>query len=290
MPARWRLTTSVRRANGSRPFAALGLIPFAEAQPLLARLLDSRQPQDVQRAALVVLDHFNDPRVPQMLADAWPTLSPSLRSVAIEAWFARPQRIAALLDAIEQGKFQASEIEPARVQLLTMHSDAQIRARATKLFGSAVVGRRQDVIDAYRPVLKLSGDVVRGKAAFQKNCTTCHKVEGVGHEIGPNLATVKARGAEFILLNVLDPSREVNPQFVNYVVITDDGRALTGMIAAETATSLTLKRAEAVTDTVLRVNVEELRSTGLSLMPEGLEKQLDQQTLADVIAYLLSLP
>ncbi len=99
---------------------------------------------------------------------------------------------------------------------------------------------------------------------------------------------MKNRGAEAILVNLLDPSREVNPQYVNYVVETDDGRTLTGMIAAETATSVTLKRGEGATDTVLRLNIAQMQSTGMSIMPEGLEKQLDKQAMADLIAYLMS--
>ena len=107
-----------------------------------------------------------------------------------------------------------------------------------------------------------------------------------GHEVGPNLAAMQNRGPEAILVNVLDPNREVNPQFVNYLLLTDDGRSLTGMITAETATSVTLKRAEAQSDTVLRVHIEELASTRLSIMPEGVEKQIDVQAMADLLAYL----
>ena len=100
---------------------------------------------------------------------------------------------------------------------------------------------------------------------------------------------MKNRGAETILLNVLDPNREVNPQYLNYVLQTEDGRSLTGMIAAETANSVTLRRAENQTDTVLRVDIAALQSTGLSIMPEGMEKEISPQAMADLIAYVLSL-
>ena len=116
----------------------------------------------------------------------------------------------------------------------------------------------------------------------------CHKVEGFGHEIGPNLATIKTRGPETILVNVLDPNREVNPLYLNYAVLTEDGRAMTGMIAAESATSITLRRAESATDTVLRIDIEQLQSTGLSIMPEGMEEAINQQMMADIIAYLMA--
>ena len=100
---------------------------------------------------------------------------------------------------------------------------------------------------------------------------------------------MRNRGAETILLNVLAPNREVNPQYMSYAVITTDGRSLTGMIDAETATSVTLRRAENQTDTVLRIDIDEMRSTGVSLMPDGLEKEIDQQAMADLLAYLTAL-
>jgi putative heme-binding domain-containing protein len=220
---------------------------------------------------------------------AWPALSPRLRVQAGETLFARPERIVALLKAIEAGEVSAGDVDPARLKQLASHKNPAIREQAEKLLAKLKLGRRQDVVDAHRDVLEMKSDAERGKLAFKKVCAACHKIGDVGYEIGPNLATIQSRGAEAILVNMLDPSREVNPQFVNYTLITDDGRSITGMIAAETATSVTLKRAENATDTVLRINIDELRGTGMSLMPEGVEKQLNKQEMADLIAYLLSL-
>jgi putative membrane-bound dehydrogenase-like protein len=273
----------------SSAIESLVLGSFIDAREMFPKLIDQRQDQEIQQAALTALSRFSDPAVTPLLLEVWPTLSPRLRVLAGEALFARRDRLLALLDAVEKGQFQASDLEPARVQALTTYPDPAIRQRAAKLLANVKLGRRQDVVEAYRSALIMKGDTTRGKAIFQKICAACHRADNVGHEIGPNLATIKNRGAETILLNVLDPSREVNPQYVNYVLVTDDGRSMTGMISAETATSVTLKRAEGATDTVLRINIDEMRSTGLSIMPEGMEKQLDQQGLADVIAYLLTI-
>jgi len=95
------------------------------------------------------------------------------------------------------------------------------------------------------------------------------------------------RGAEAVLVNVLDPNREVTPQYVDYVIETTDGRTLNGMLAAETATSITLKRAEDASDTVLRAQIKRMRSGQVSIMPEGLEQQLDVQGMADLISYMM---
>jgi putative heme-binding domain-containing protein len=87
---------------------------------------------------------------------------------------------------------------------------------------------------------------------------------------------------------VLDPNREVLPKFITYYVQTDTGRTITGMIFAETATSITIRKPDGTNETVLRVNIEELRSTGISFMPEGLEKSINHQEMADLLSYLMS--
>jgi putative heme-binding domain-containing protein len=159
---------------------------------------------------------------------------------------------------------------------------------ADKVANKNQLSSRSEVLAAYRETLTTAGDVSRGKQVFSKICAACHQFGGVGHAIGPNLATMRNRGPDAVLTNVLAPNQEVNPQYVNYIVVTTDGRQLTGMIAAETATSVTLKRAENQSDTVLRIDIEELRSTGVSLMPEGMEKQIDKQSMADLLEFLKS--
>jgi putative membrane-bound dehydrogenase-like protein len=266
----------------------LGLATFADCRDLLPDLLGTRQPQEIQLAALAVLGRFADPEIGAILVEQWRAFSPKLRTAALETVFSRAPWLIAFLDAIEKETIPISDLEPARIRLLEQHASPAVREKARSLAAQLKLGRRQDVLDAYKSALTLAGDAAKGKTHFQKVCSVCHRLDNVGTEIGPNLATLQNRGAETILLNVLDPNREVNPQYVNYVLVTIEGKSITGLIAAETATSVTLKRQENATDTVLRVNIDELRSTGLSIMPEGLEKQLDQQAMADLIAYLLS--
>ncbi len=266
----------------------LGLAAFAAERELLGRLLDNREPREVQEATLAALGRFNEAEVGPLVLRAWNGFSPPLRGQATELLFARFERLDALLDAIEQGKFRPTDLEPARIDYLRKHGNERIRNRAKTLLAEVKLRRRQEVIDAYQPALKLTGDPARGKKHFEKACSKCHRVEGVGYELAPNLAAMKTRGAESILVNVLDPNREVNPQYVNYLALTEDGRTLTGLIAAETATSVTLRRGDDQSDTLLRVNISALQSTGLSIMPEGLEKELDQQALADLIAFLMT--
>lgn len=187
-------------------------------------------------------------------------------------------------------KKQLSDQIAARARNALSKGDDRSRQRVTT--SSAVrspeaIARRQEVVAKYRDALSMQSDIDRGREHFKKHCSTCHRVENVGHEIGPNLATIKARGEETVLTAVLDPNREVNPQYINYVVSTLDGEIVSGMIIDEGATSLTLRRGDNVTATVLRIDVDELKNTGLSIMPEGFEDAMDKQAVADLIAYLM---
>lgn len=266
----------------------LGLADFAQVRPMFAEFLKFRQPEAVQKTALETLARFEQTAATDLVIDAWPGLSPQVRATAAETLFARPMWIHAFLDAVEKGKIKTGEIDPARIKLLQAFSDATIRGRAEKLFKGTQLSQRKDVVAAYQKALDLKGDAKNGKELFKKNCAACHRHEGVGEQIGAELGATRERGPDFILLNILDPNREVLPKFITYIAVTDAGLTLTGMITAETATSITLRRPDGTSATLLRVNIEELRSTGMSFMPEGLEKSINHQEMADLITYLQS--
>ncbi len=268
---------------------ALGLAEFSKADAILKEALQVRQPESVQKAALETLAKFEHANVPGLVIDAWPGLSPKVRATAAETLFARPTWIHTFLDGVEKGRIKPSEIDPARIAVLKATGDATLKSRAEKLFAGSTLSKRQDVILAYQGALKKSGDAVQGKALFKQHCSVCHRLEGVGDQIGAELNGIKDKGNDVILLNILDPNREVLPKFLNYVLVTDQGRLITGLLTSETATSITLRRADGTSETVLRVNIDELRSTGMSFMPEGLEKQIPVQGMADLLAYLQSI-
>jgi putative heme-binding domain-containing protein len=275
-------------AERVRAIRTLNLADFTGMQKLFAELLKSRQPAAVQAAAVETLGGFEQREVAELVLAAWPSMSPQVRASAAETLFSRPAWISAFLDAVERNKVGRGDVDPARINLLQAHPDAKLRARAARLFAGAKLARRQEVVAAYQKALQLKGDKQAGKAVFKKNCAVCHQLEGVGTSVGADLAAIRNRGPDAILLNILDPNREVLPQFLSYLLVTDSGRTITGMIAAESATSITIRRADGTSETVLRVNIEELRSTGMSFMPEGLEQQIDMERMADLVAYLMS--
>jgi putative heme-binding domain-containing protein len=121
---------------------------------------------------------------------------------------------------------------------------------------------------------------------FAKTCLLCHMVEGQGRQVGPDLSGSAGRPKEALLVDVLDPSRQVSPDFISYTLVTTDGQLLTGLIVSETAASATLRRAGEADDTVLRSQIKDLRAEGKSLMPEGLEHGLTPRDMADLLSFL----
>ncbi|MGL4465821.1 MAG: c-type cytochrome, partial [Planctomycetia bacterium] len=221
---------------------------------------------------------------------AWRGLTPAVRDEASQALLGRKEWTLPLLDAVAAGKVPAGQIDPVRRDLLLKSADETIRNRSASLFGASAPSARADVLKAYQPALAAKPDKVRGAAVFERECSSCHQVQGKGYAVGPNLATIKTRTPAALMLQILDPNVEVLPNFVDYVVALDDGRVATGLIAGESATSVTLKRARGAEDVILRQNIDEMTSTGKSLMPEGLEQKIAVQEMADLLAYLLDAP
>ncbi len=281
--------------DGTRPLPLrlaavrlLGAGPFDLAKKPLGELLTPQTPSELQSAAVQSLGGFADPEVTTILLADWASHGPAVRREVLETLTARKDRLPALLTAIEKHTISPNQLGAARITMLREHPDQAIRERARKLLAGAVNADRKKVIDQYQTALTLKGDVGRGRDLFRKNCTACHRLENTGHEVGANLtAALRNKTPEALILDILDPSREVDPRYVEYRVNTTAGKTITGLLAVETPTSVTLKRGENAEDTVLRSQIEEIRATTKSLMPDEFEKQLTPQQLADVFAYLL---
>jgi putative membrane-bound dehydrogenase-like protein len=254
----------------------------------LGRLLDPQTPDQVQRSAVNALGRLQDESAVAALLAAWPRLGPALRGAVLDVLLARPAAAAALLSAVETGAIAPGTIDAAHRQRLGQLDDAALKARAAALFAGARPRARQEIVDASRATLSAGspGDPKRGQDVFGRICAACHKLNGQGSEVGPDLAALTDTSPEALLVAILDPNREVDARYAGYTAAVKDGRILTGLIAAETASGITLKRQEGQTDVILRTDLEELKTSGQSLMPEGLENDLKPGDLADLIAYL----
>jgi putative membrane-bound dehydrogenase-like protein len=281
----------------------LSLKSLDEVIFFLKRLIEPSTPAELQLAALEVLGSYREPAVADMLIDAWPKMTPALRDKATTILLSRTDRIAKLLDAIEAKKITPAQLSVAAKATLGRQKTPALAERIAKLIGDGSSSNRKEVIDKYlmamgikewdlpspggaKLVPLLAGDAARGAKVYEMACMVCHKFADKGNDVGPHLGTIKAWTAEQLVTNILDPNREVSPNFALYIVETNDGRTLAGLIASETAGNLTLKRADGGTDTVLRSEIKSLTSPGISLMPEGIEAAITPQQMADLIAYL----
>lgn len=285
-----RATTAAENVDAGQKEQAVQMLALGRFESVRDHLLNAlapSQPGTVQLAAVRVLSTFTNPELSQLFIEHWPGASPAVRGELIEALLSRPERIPALLDAIAAGKIGATQLAPARRGLLIRHVNPQIKERARALFGADAPSPRTAVVAQYLGALEGAPDRAKGKVVFERECSTCHRQEGKGYAVGPSLETVRHHTPEQILANILDPNREVAPAFVDYAIALRDGRVATGMITSETATSVTLKRPNDVQETILREAIAEMSSTGVSLMPEGLEKKLSPTEMRDLLGWLL---
>ena len=222
------------------------------------------------------------------LVAAWAGASPALRARILDALLARPAWHPELLARRREGhdSRRARSTPPAGSGSID-HPDPVVRARAEKLFAGGTNPDRQKVIDDYKAALTLAGDSGRGKAVFAKACAACHALDGAGHAVGPDLAALANKSPLYLLTEILDPNRNLDSRYVEYQATTKDGRVVSAACSPpRPRPSITLRGQQGKDETILRTDLEALRGTAKSLMPEGLEKDCPKQDMADLLAYL----
>ena len=270
----------------------LGRSPERQGEDLrvLAGLLGSSVSARSQTAALETLKRIRAPKVPGLLLEDWKLHAPSLRQASLEVLLSREEWVKDLLGALEAGAVGLGEIPAASRQRLLKHSDKTIQQRAQALWQADPSASRAQVLAKYQSATTLPGDSAKGATVFGNLCATCHFLRGQGHNVGPNLAALADKTPADFLTAILDPNAVVEPRFIAYNIETKDGRSLSGIVNAETATTLTLVQSGGAQEKILRGDIAEIRASGLSLMPENLEQNLTPQDLADLIAYLKTSP
>jgi putative membrane-bound dehydrogenase-like protein len=264
----------------------LAHVDWTAVEPVLMRLVTKDATQEVRLAAVRALAAHPRREVPGLLLQSWKGYPPALRREVMEALLRQPDRILFLLKEVEAGRIRAGDFDALRTRQLVNHPRADIRTRARKLLQDNLPAERKEVLRRYQAALKLKGDPQRGREVFRKNCASCHRLTGIGVQVGPDISDTRVKTAAALLVDILNPNQAIDSNYINYVVTTKSGRSLSGIIAAETASSVTLRRADNQTDVVLRQDIEDMQSTGVSLMPEGLEKNIPVEAMADLLAFL----
>lgn len=258
-----------------------------EAAQGAVRYLDPAYPPTLQARVVDALARVDDPSVAGMLLDAFPSLSSEGRDHAFRAIYERPQWTGLLLDRIEAGSLAPNELGPQRIFRLRNHPDDATAERARRVL-DAVQGAQEretaKVIEELLPIVAKPGDAEKGRALFAQNCAICHRLNGDGAQVGPDLSGMGAHSPEDLLPFVIDPNRAVEDAYVEHVARTTDGRTFGGVLVREDADTVVLRNSDGELE-LRRDRLESLRSTGRSPMPTGLES-LGPEALRDIFTFL----
>lgn len=271
-----------------RAIGLLGYGSFDRSGERLAGLLNPRETQEIHEAAVHALGMIADVRVAERLAasDAWGLYTTPIRKAAIATLLERPERTAVLMAALESGAIPAWSIDPVTRNQLSNHRDADLQARAKALFSTLETSDRGAVYEDYKSILTMTPNPIAGREVFKNNCARCHRFGEDGYNVGPDLTGIRSQPRESILLHIIKPNSEVLAGFENFVVETSDLETYSGIIAAENESTVTIRGALGVENTIRRDQIDRMSSASLSLMPEELEKAMSRQDMRDLIGFL----
>ncbi len=264
----------------------LGYQSFSQSSAVYDQLLGVEQPVDVQLACITAMQRFGTEAAGEIVLDHWPVLGPQVRKAGLGLLLRRAGTTRQVLETMAAGEINSAVIDiDGRVRLLK-HADANIRHLAEKVFGGAISANRRAVAKQYEVALSMHASNVAGKKVFDQVCAKCHVIDGQGHDVGQDISDVRNRSRQALLYDILDPNRKLEPRFADYLIVTVDGRVFNGIMISETAEAVVLKQAEAKQIVIPRNDIDEIQSSGKSLMPEGMEKEVTVQQMADLLEYL----
>lgn len=276
--------------------AAAGALVAAGQDEVLrsvAAIFDGQPPaaSEFKGKLLATLSRLDDPEVGSFALAYYPKLATDLQPKAIELLTQRPSWAAALLAAMEKKQIPASALSSLQARRIADLGDEQLSKRLGEVWGQVRSGRdpqRERVVAEMRHLVRTTpGDAVKGQLIFSKVCGQCHKMYGEGAEVGPEITLNGRNDFTQLLSNIFDPNLVIGAGYRSCTVITDDGRALSGLLAEDSPERVVLKVQGGKVEIIPRNTIEEYKLSELSLMPEGIEKQLSRQEIADLMAYVI---
>lgn len=255
---------------------------------MLRLAIDDPSPE-IRAAVLDALGRFDDDSVPDAILAAYPERPIDWRARARDLLLARRSGARALLGAVDSGRIAAEEVSTDQVARIAAFGDPALDAMVREHWGAVAPTPEERLAEVRRLNNDLRagpGDSGRGRLLYREHCASCHRLFGEGMEVGPDLTHANRSDREFLLTSLVDPSRVIRKEYIPSIVATRDGRVLTGLIAEQSPTNLTLLGPEAIRTMVPLAEVEEVADAASSLMPDDLYRTLTPQQLRDLFAYL----
>ena len=245
-----------------------------------------------QSAAFEALAYFDDEHISTAVLSGFKDLPTAAQPQAINLLSGRPAWATALIQSVRQKEIDPTVVVPAQVRIILAHQDAALKESAAAIWGRVrpatpleIVGRISAVTQA---LYRAKGDTTNGAKIFEKTCANCHKLHGKGKVLGPDLTGAERRDRTKLIQNIVDPSAEVRPQYISHVAVTNSGRVVTGLLADNQPDNITLLDPENKHIVLNRDDIEVLKESPQSLMPEKLLDKLKDQEIRDLIAYIQS--
>lgn len=232
---------------------------------------------------------FDNESLGRLLVNSYPTFDQNEKQAALQTLSSRARYGNMLSREIKEKRIPKSEIPPSVArQLLRVVGSGFI-----EVWGPIEqVSKDQAAYDKYRakisPSALASADVISGKKVFGQVCGSCHKMYGEGGDMGPDLTGSNRSDPEYILLNVLEPSAEIQDAYKMVVINTRDGRTFSGNIIAENQRQITLRVVGQDPIIINKSSIQSKDVTEVSMMPPGLFENLSDKELADLMAFLKS--
>ena len=271
--------------------AAGMLAETADGPRTLRRML---QAENVTNAITVakILGLLGNGRSTKMLGEVVsdPELPFDLRKHAVVGLAKNTNGAKALLQ-LAKSKQIASDTRLLTGGLLARNRDASIRQQAAELLPQPQLKNRKPLA-AIDQLSAMPGDTAKGMALFRgvATCANCHVVNQHGKEVGPNLSEIGSKlSKEAMYTSILDPSAGVSHNYENFLVLTTSGQVINGIKVSETPDSVTIRTAEAIDRKIAQNDIEQMKKSDKSIMPDNLHLLIDQQGLVDIIEYMAGL-
>lgn len=262
----------------------------SELAPVLVKLLDQ---ESMRGSALRTLADFSDPSIATAILEKYSSFAPAQKSDAVLTLASRIDSANQLLDAIERNQIPLSDVSAFAARQMMLLDDANLIQKLNRVWGSMrqSSAEKQKQIDQLK--LRLTPDVLAkanlptGRMLYDTTCGKCHKLFGVGGDIGPDITGSNRIDLDYTLHNMIDPNALIGKDYQATKLLTTDGRVIVGLLKEQNDSAVVIQ----TTNEELVVEIDDIASQTLSetsMMPEGQLDSLSDDQIRDLVAYLAS--